>query len=1186
MLCEQELSEFFNHIDELSQASQDSNVVDHFQNVNRLQDENTRLKEKLKKVFGSTREVLDIVKNETYLKEEALKELEETKRKVKSIEDSFEDLQKESINKQFSWKEKFDELEYRNQELSKCHVELSLDYLEVLSETTISYCFELNRARNKIATKTENFLREILGDKFLKPQIMSRRGKAEKKKRSSKAIPKEEVAKDKPSNRKRKKMENFDMQSISQVSSPSSFFEEENVSEIGSDYTFNTFSIGNETSYSLTQINSTKRQKVTKSPTTICKCHEEGLKLVSIGVDTEDLVQLPMPSVISLLEEDDYDDVPVEIDNEPIYCEPETTSKKNRVEIIAIENLTTPKETSTTSTNTEEEVIVEKCNKSTSTVHSSTTRGTSTPQISTKSCGVQYPEINLEKIFIETIFELPDCLSPIRDLERLIDETEEETANIKEPSVTQQTQTNLLNVSREIDYVSKSFTEEQSFNQLGKTVFNLFLERLRKSNKTVENDDAHTRELLWEYMQQQFFDRYNEFTFDDYFSTSLISDYNGANSSKERKSTNIIQEKEDFGVIVQQEKKFQLKPQESSSESEEEITHLSNEDHSKELFDILDIIRTQCPTPPLLIEPIADIPDELLITINSQQESPREIQDIFGEFSSDDKIVTEERSSVSSPATICDDRSSSPLSICDDFSENDEESSDENSSNIDLDEFDSPLSPPMEDRGDDIYLESPASPPSFGHHEASPPYDPIEIPWDSPNSHLAASLDEKTNPLDYHHQIRLNLVQWQHRQTISNLKQDKIFCKMRKSIKIYLDAEWISENLELCLKQLEGKSQLFLKEAIFETVEDNEMQNEISTQFTPPAPPLPHYQQKLILLIKRLADKHPMLPHVLMQDLEMKLFKCENVILEVAYLRNLCYYYTSLVDLFFDGDTTMVFYFIVKCIYFYNYKAIPMIFVLIKAFPRALPKKCALLKKNSPNIDWENMSGLEVSKVRLDLEWVDSLDLTVFYLLTSIQMYRRKGHESYAFHDHELFNYLPKYYGFAQSFITAPKLLDILVKRFVDGDLTNLSLSFILLAKRMNVDFTIRTLLKEKLLPMLNKFIHEITDNVEQKKIDQICLLVEVVSSILKTFADEKEKSFKEIFPLIINILGRAEKSQQLQEQCIRAILRLHRFIDNHKEIYDILVHQYEKRNSFSKSLQYSIVTFIHRKNENYFKKA
>jgi hypothetical protein len=1168
MLCDQELCEFFAHVEELSQASQDSTVTNHFQPTNhnhdKLQEENAKLRAKLLRASKSTREVIDVFKNERNLKNAALQELEETKTQMSEIQRQFDELQNENVNKQFSWREKFDDLDMRNQDTLNSYVELSKDYLNVLSEATISYCFEINRDRNKILNRTENFLKSRL-EKFEMPKIISRRAvKATEKpiaKRTRKSKQKEQEKEKENTNRKRRKIENFDMQSISQVTSPASFYEDETVSEVGSSFTFNTFSIGNETSYSTIE---SRMEKISHK----CKCQEEGAKLVSIGVDTEDLFQPPLPSV-PLLNED------IDFDTNEIACSTfDSEIHENSVEIAQEpeeEPIEVPTKTST-SIGINTEILTS--NKSTSTVHSTTTRGTSTPQVVSKNFAMQFPEINYEKIFSETIFELPDCLSPIDELEELIEEIEKESTVT---TASTETQTNLLNVCREIDYVARTTInnggEEQSFTLLGKSVFNIFLERLRKSNKSLD-DEASARERLWSYMQQQFFDRFEELTFDDYCNPSFLLESDKSGTSKGMKD---IKEKENYEEVVPEEtKNVETKLSETKPTEEPE--------NSREFDKILENIERQCLTLSPVLEPIPEIAefpempeiDEKILEIHEEVKEKSLVDELFGETSD----MNETNSSY--------ERSPSPASIIDDLDISDtEESNSETENENDTDEelnsidFDSPMSPSVEDRGfeGDFYIETPKSPPPFAKYE-NEDFEPFDIPLET-SSQLALSLSE--NPLAYHTNIRQNLVQWQQRHAVNSKVSDKVLCKIRKAIKIYLDAEWNDENLKICLDELNKRNELLILEAIYETVEDNDWQRDINLEFTPPAPPLPRYQQKLIVLIKKLSESYKKLPQMLLEDLEMKLFRCENGKSELNYLRNIAYYYTSLIDLFFEENSSIAFFFIVKCIYFFSYKAIPMVFVVLKAFPQALPKKSALLKKHNTNIDWENMTGLELSKIRVDLEWVDSLDLTVIYLLTSIQMYRRK--DDNAIHEHELFNYVPKFYGFPLNFLAAPKLLEILMKRFEDGEFKNLTLSLILLAKRMNFDFTMRTLIKGKLLPTLFKLIKEISDEMKEKKVDQICILIDVISSILKALTEEKDKSFKEIFPLIVNALGRADKIQKIQECCIRAILRLQRFIDNHKEIYDILEKHYERRHSFSESLRLSIVTFIHRKNEIYFKK-
>lgn len=219
---------------------------------------------------------------------------------------------------------------------------------------------------------------------------------------------------------------------------------------------------------------------------------------------------------------------------------------------------------------------------------------------------------------------------------------------------------------------------------------------------------------------------------------------------------------------------------------------------------------------------------------------------------------------------------------------------------------------------------------------------------------------------------------------------------------------------------------------------------------------------------------------------------------------------------------------------------------------------------------------------------VDSLDLTVMYLLTCVQRYRSKSYEGEMIKNHEIFDYIHRFYGFPLSFMTEAKLFTLLIKRLEEGQLENLSLSLILLAKRTSQEFSLNSVIRGNLLPMLNRImsssINKLSDEILELQQRQMCLLIEVISTVIKPFPTEKEKSFKEIFPMIISVLSRT-KSIRVKEICIKAILRLQRFIDNHKEVFEIVKHHLETSGTLNEGLRYAVSTFMHRKNEKFFEK-
>lgn len=477
--------------------------------------------------------------------------------------------------------------------------------------------------------------------------------------------------------------------------------------------------------------------------------------------------------------------------------------------------------------------------------------------------------------------------------------------------------------------------------------------------------------------------------------------------------------------------------------------------------------------------------------------------------------------------------------------------------------------------------ETPQSPPPFIQKSLNPLFEPVIIPLeqDFSRTKLQSSMVEAV--LEFSPQLRSQFFQNQKDLNITDKCNEKRLCKIRKSLKIYLEAPWTNESLEECLMTVGDYTEMeeLLTEAIWETVDDQKDYHEVNADFTTPAPALPQYLQRIILLINKLTEMNWNLPRKLLADLEEKVFKLDNAKMELSELTNITYYYSALMDLFFDGDCSMIFHYIVKSLYYYGYKAIPMTHVLIKAFPSVLPKKSLILKKHLKDVDWENVSPIEISKMELDYEQVDSLDITVMYMLTNIQMYNIKKHPSYEIRDHELFKYLPKYYGFPLNFITAPKLLEFLMKRLKSNQLQNLSFSFIILARRMNSQFALNTMLRSQLIPLLKEYFEKFL--VSKAHEEEINLLIETISVILKPHSDEKDKSFLDIFSMIINILSRSA-NHSMEESCIKALLRLQRLNSNPKDIYKI-IKRWNPLQKISQSLQLMIRTFVHRKNGNFF---
>lgn len=1300
-----ELEDFLATLDEIST---DSSSVDHYQ-MQKLKSENNKLNSKHSKMLKYIKEAaefLNLFKIEQKKASDMQQKLAAALLDFNDLQRQYDELERTNVNEVFQLTQLLEEQRQQQAQQHSDYLELSQDYFEVLSEATCFLNYEVKKAQGKVMSKTESFLFRVLGEAYKKPKVIrsKRAGKRDDdaisttSRRSSKRL----TSKDERCKSKRMKTDIWDMKSISQASSPAakSPFHTSDFSsgmfDAESNFSYNTFSIGNETSFSSIQSPRIPPNRA------LCRCQLVENDLVSVGTNTEP-PEAPALSLPSLL-----DDLQLDgkffADGEEIYdfkrfenfiCETfsapakeangsnkdttvgnvsSTSTDGNNFHSIPPRNSHQnsnfsdfPAEVflptfTTSSTNTEEEFVrlvkatVEQgtspeplvtCNKATATVHSTTTRGTSTATVSTKSCGVQFPEISFEKIFSETIFDLPLLISPIRDLAMPVDEAsllvlgERFSSDVREEStddemeamvpsckklestvmVSQETEAAIPMVQVDEATIPSSEATIPTVQQL-----EVAIPSDHKLKATIPSNDETKATIPTVQVMET-----TASTLGKHQTTipTVLKPEADISMLQEVKAA-ILTVQESEVTLASRERMETIIPMVQVMEATTSVfaeveVAIPNSQKTESAIPMVQELKKTIPMVqeveeviPMVLEGVmatpsvqntkASIPkvQELAApipsnqnhsaTIPSNEQLEPTIDTITNDFEEFQVMLKELNELYSSPPHLFE-----PIEDLQDvvwsslFPAEDEQQTELDGPTVSLDVLDGydvehdPIEIPNDAEVAEILRvpartfaedETPRSPPPFAMSRGR---SPTAIP-------TVTSVVPRTGNgdaiLDFKQSTRMSLVQWKQRHTITNKDVDKRLCRTRRAIKSYLESEWTDANLGKCLARIDARDEFVVAEAIFETVEDNSWQRDVSVEFTPPAPPLPPYQQKLLLLIQKLSEVNHQLPRKLVADLEEKLFRLENSAMAADDLRNLSYYYSALMDLFLDGDPSTVFYFIVKSIYFFGCKSVPMVFVLVKAFPLALPKKSLLLKKCSTTIDWENMTGLELSRVRLDLEWMDSLDLTVMYLLTCIQQFRQGKNN--AFKDHELFSFLPKFYGFALSFITAPKLLDILVKRLVDGQLENLSLSLILLAKRANSEFTLRTMMKLKLLPLLQKLVDETMcrtgADIPQVKIDQICLLVEATSTILKAFADEKEKSFKELFPTIVSILSRST-NHQIQDSCVKAILRLQRLVDNHKEIFTIVrQHCEQSTGATSSGLRHAVQTFIHRKNENFFR--
>lgn len=146
-----------------------------------------------------------------------------------------------------------------------------------------------------------------------------------------------------------------------------------------------------------------------------------------------------------------------------------------------------------------------------------------------------------------------------------------------------------------------------------------------------------------------------------------------------------------------------------------------------------------------------------------------------------------------------------------------------------------------------------------------------------------------------------------------------------------------------------------------------------------------------------------------------------------------------------------------------------------------------------------------------------------------------------------------------------------------------MAFSLIILAKRSYFDFAHKNILKTNLIPLLKGFFAKsLVKGDEDKHTDQINLLIESITTIMKQMKNDQEKVSQDVFTLLGEILHRTSK-KSVQESCIQGILRINRFSGNLKDIYQ-MIQQWNPAYQISEHTQLMVQTFVHRKERTFFK--
>lgn len=460
----------------------------------------------------------------------------------------------------------------------------------------------------------------------------------------------------------------------------------------------------------------------------------------------------------------------------------------------------------------------------------------------------------------------------------------------------------------------------------------------------------------------------------------------------------------------------------------------------------------------------------------------------------------------------------------------------------------SPLSPPLESRAS-IYAE---------------PVEPRIIPLENPLANRI--LTEVSNtPIGkaigcYSKQRRGEVLQKLAPEP-SQQKQQHQIRPLITVIKAYVQDEWTVENLaKRCEQVLKVTNDTrTISHALVDCVVSYADNLVVDVQCSPPAPPLPKVTQQLVLLAKTLNDTLFTLDRILLQEVDRRVFNLKSDKIKMEAITAMTYLYVGVADCNRLYGCTARMY-IYKCLYYFKFKGLPLIYYVLKAFPHALPKKASAHYDNSDAV---------VSTIRT-------------ILMNTNYMESRSHPDAHLYKKCELQKLLKYFYGYQAGSPTYEELITNLIEKIKANKLKNVDYCLILVAKRQGYEWAKLHIVKKHLYPLLNDYLKQI-DSADQPgrtpHDDQIRCLIFAISAILKTQPNYQDVTG--VMQIFGSIIQRTDGNQRVQETAVAGLMRFSRF--DYADIYGWLC-KWCPKYEVSGRIKLMLATFVHRKDANFWK--
>lgn len=344
---------------------------------------------------------------------------------------------------------------------------------------------------------------------------------------------------------------------------------------------------------------------------------------------------------------------------------------------------------------------------------------------------------------------------------------------------------------------------------------------------------------------------------------------------------------------------------------------------------------------------------------------------------------------------------------------------------------------------------------------------------------------------------------------------------------------------------------LWLATAILEMVEDT--REKISMACTPPAPAMQPTLQKLLVVTVHLSRAIAKFDRFVQFELERRLFSLTKE-KDISEMVNLTHFYTGLIGIEPKQDLAKVRLFIYKCLYYFTYKSVPLVFTVIMAHPLALPHANVM----------DHIS--------------DPVTRAIVSILTNIPYSAHSAQKDAAlYRKNEMYMTLRLRFGhFIDKSFPIDGAIDHCVEQLSANRLANVSYALILLAKRQGLEFAMKEIVEKRLRPLLD---HYFTQNLSTTTAydQQIVVILQTIGSIVKTMpVDANVDAFADLYQRCL----KATERQAIQEAAVAAICQLNRF--GASRIYEHLK-AWTPNYAISDRTEAMLRTLVHRKRKPYW---